>query len=955
MRIRKMYRRIAAGVLAMMLFMSSGLEALLGTMAFAMDEETIVETEENTASEATTPVPTEAPTPVPTEMPTPVPTEVPAEPTAVPPEGTMEATAEATAIPEATEEAPAEPKATEETEMPTPEPVPAETPAAAEAPALEPAEVPSEELHFTKGYVRLEKGSVVYERTKKAEKLGTLKAKGIVYAELVEENADPAEDWLRITFDTQALRESDMEFAVGYVQYKTVEALSDEETVALLAELESDPGIRFGKYYVPCVALEEEAAPTELPEMTDAPESEADALPAEQDEAAARESDRAAERLGQTAADSVNVRSAATTQSECVTTIAEAGTEVAVTGEIEVDGAVWYAIRFGEYVGYIRSDLIEIVAEETELQPEADTDAEAAAMLSDPSADAPAATEIIGVWYDKGIEERPLQIHVTTSLDAQYLYLYQGEKLLASWQADEAKIDESATNKEWHVSYTFAYSGAYYLWYKASTNGTAMSDAYSPAPVQIERPAVIDVWYEKGIEGKPLKIHATTNLAMQHLYLYLGDDQIASWSAEDAEIVKYATCKEWVVEHTFSDPGTYYLWYKASEDGTEMSLPYSPAAVQIERPAVIEVWYEKGIEGKPLKIHATTNLAMQHLYLYLGDDQIASWSAEDAELVEYATCKEWVVEHTFADPGAYYLWYKASADGTELSQAYAPAAAQIERPAVIEVWYEEAKAGTPLKIHATTNLAMQHLYLYLGDAQLAAWTAEGTTIAEYATCKEWTVEYTLADEGAYYLWYKASKDGTTEELPFAPDPVYIAASDELAAPKWKSIEQEGLTAVLKWQAVEGADGYEISMSEGASEEYRVIGETTGATTLTTDDLTVGTTYVFRVRAYEMADGVKKLSNRYSEAMSITIEEPRMTEGSFEYAYNAAGNGIVITNYTGSETTVTVPDTIQSMPVVEIGERAFEGNASLREINLPDTITKIGYRAFAGCANLKTMH
>ena len=675
----------------------------------------------------------------------------------------MEATAEATAIPEATEEAPAEPKATEKTEMPTPEPVPAETPAAAEAPALEPAEAPSEELHFTKGYVRLEKGSVVYERTKKAEKLGTLKAKGIVYAELVEENADPAEDWLRITFDTQALRESDMEFAVGYVQYKTVEALSDEETVALLAELESDPGIRFGKYYVPCVALEEEAAPTELPEMTDAPESEADALPAEQDEAAARESDRAAERLGQTAADSVNVRSAATTQSECVTTIAEAGTEVAVTGEIEVDGAVWYAIRFGEYVGYIRSDLIEIVAEETELQPEADTDAEAADMLSDPSADAPAATEIIGVWYDKGIEERPLQIHVTTSLDAQYLYLYQGEKLLASWQADEAKIDESATNKEWHVSYTFAYSGAYYLWYKVSADGTAMSDAYSPAPVQIERPAVIDVWYEKGIEGKPLKIHATTNLAMQHLYLYLGDDQIASWSAEDAEIVKYATCKEWVVEHTFSDPGTYYLWYKAS------------------------------------------------------------------------------------------------------------------------------------------------------------------------------------------------KDGMTEELPFAPDPVYIAASDELAAPKWESIEQAGLTAVLKWQAVEGADGYEISMSEGASEEYRVIGETTGATMLTTDDLTVGTTYVFRVRVYEMADGVKKLSNRYSEAMSITIEEPRMPEGSFEYAYNAAGNGMVITNYTGSETTVTVPDTIQSMPVVEIGERAFEGNASLREINLPDTITKIGYRAFAGCASLKTMN
>lgn len=316
------------------------------------------------------------------------------------------------------------------------------------------------------------------------------------------------------------------------------------------------------------------------------------------------------------------------------------------------------------------------------------------------------------------------------------------------------------------------------MWYKASADGAAMSPAYTPAPVEIERPAVIDVWYEKGIEGKPLRIHATTNLDMQYLYLYLENDQIGSWDAGEAEIIEYATCKEWVVEHTFVDPGAYYLWYKASENGTEMSLPYAPAAVQIERPAVIEVWYEKGLENTPLKIHVTSNLQMQYLYLYLGENLLESWKVEDAEIVEYATCKEWIIEHTFADPGAYYLWYKASEDGRELSQAYAPAAVQIERPAIIEVWYEDAVTDAPVTIHSTTNLDMQYLYLYLGENLLQEWQAKEVEIVDYATCKEWTVEYMFKDAGAYYLWYKASKDGTTEELPFAPAPLYVEKDGE---------------------------------------------------------------------------------------------------------------------------------------------------------------------------------
>ncbi len=842
-------RKYVAWLLVLMLLLGSGLEGVPG-----VDSRASGEAETNDTS---TPEPVSGATDMPvsvaeaSETPTPEP-EVEVTETPIP---EPEAEATATPIPEPEVEATGTPvpkPEVEATDTPVPEPVAETTNTPVPEPEVETTDTPVPEpeptaeplAHFSQGYVFLKKNSIVYKQAARTEELGTLKTDGTVYAELDAEADDPAQDWLKIVFDTQALRDGEADFAVGYVQFQTVDALDDEKAQELTVQLGNDPDTRrAGSVCIPCVEFEEKIT---QPEATDAPGEGGDSSDTESTEA-----------------------------------------------------------------------------------------------------------RVIATWYDKGTEGSPLKIHVTTSLQTQYLYLYQGDSLLASWSADEAEIDENSANKEWHVSYTFEYSGQYYLWYRASVDGTVMSPAYSPDPANIERPALLDVWYEKGIEKKPLKIHATTNLDMQHLYLYLGENQLVSWSADEAEIVEYATCKEWVVDYTFDDPGAYYLWYKASADGTTMSLPYSPKAVQIERPAVIEVWYEKGLENSPLKIHATTNLDMQHLYLYLGENELGHWSANEAEIMEYAACKEWVVEHTFEDPGAYYLWYKASVDGKEMSQAYAPAPAQVERPAVLQVWYEEATAGTPLKIHATTNLDMQHLYLYLGEEQLATWNADEAEIVAYPACKEWVVEHTFKDPGAYYLWYKASKDGTTDELPFAPDPVNIAApSGELTAPAWESVRQEGLSAILSWQAVEGATGYEISMSQGESDTFSVIGDTT-ETTLTTDELTAGTTCVFRLRAYQQS-GEEKTYSEYSENRSLTVsqEEPH---DEFTYAVNEAGTGVVIVKYHGNDAAVVIPDSIDGMPVTEIGDEAFLNNSALTSITVPQTVERIGARAFKGCTRLQEMN
>lgn len=79
-----------------------------------------------------------------------------------------------------------------------------------------------------------------------------------------------------------------------------------------------------------------------------------------------------------------------------------------------------------------------------------------------------------------------------------------------------------------------------------------------------------------------------------------------------------------------------------------------------------------------------------------------------------------------------------------------------------------------------------------------------------------------------------------------------------------------------------------------------------------------------------------------------------TSGDYIYDTTADG-GAVIIDYAGTETGVlTVPGSFENegvtYPVVAIGRNAFEG-ASATEINLPETVERIGIYAFYNCKNL----
>ncbi len=73
-----------------------------------------------------------------------------------------------------------------------------------------------------------------------------------------------------------------------------------------------------------------------------------------------------------------------------------------------------------------------------------------------------------------------------------------------------------------------------------------------------------------------------------------------------------------------------------------------------------------------------------------------------------------------------------------------------------------------------------------------------------------------------------------------------------------------------------------------------------------------------------------------------------------FTFEELDGGITIKRYTGSEKAVVIPESINNVPVTNIGANAFFGNDSLASVVLPNSITCIGINAFTNCKSLTTI-
>ncbi len=71
-----------------------------------------------------------------------------------------------------------------------------------------------------------------------------------------------------------------------------------------------------------------------------------------------------------------------------------------------------------------------------------------------------------------------------------------------------------------------------------------------------------------------------------------------------------------------------------------------------------------------------------------------------------------------------------------------------------------------------------------------------------------------------------------------------------------------------------------------------------------------------------------------------------------FTYREEADGVVLTSYTGSASSVEVPEQINGKPVVALDDRVFQNCVSLREVIIPKGVERIGWFAFAGCISLE---
>jgi hypothetical protein len=74
----------------------------------------------------------------------------------------------------------------------------------------------------------------------------------------------------------------------------------------------------------------------------------------------------------------------------------------------------------------------------------------------------------------------------------------------------------------------------------------------------------------------------------------------------------------------------------------------------------------------------------------------------------------------------------------------------------------------------------------------------------------------------------------------------------------------------------------------------------------------------------------------------------------DFKYKIFDKYIAISEYIGKGTTVSIPDTIEGLPVFVIEEAAFSSNTNITSVTIPDSVVQIKKSAFENCENLNTL-
>jgi hypothetical protein len=84
---------------------------------------------------------------------------------------------------------------------------------------------------------------------------------------------------------------------------------------------------------------------------------------------------------------------------------------------------------------------------------------------------------------------------------------------------------------------------------------------------------------------------------------------------------------------------------------------------------------------------------------------------------------------------------------------------------------------------------------------------------------------------------------------------------------------------------------------------------------------------------------------------VILAVPNLVNAQAGFTYSTNNGPITITGYTGSQTVVSVPSTINGLPVATIGDYAFYAHTNVSSVTIPNSVSRIGMWAFLSCIRL----
>ena len=257
----------------------------------------------------------------------------------------------------------------------------------------------------------------------------------------------------------------------------------------------------------------------------------------------------------------------------------------------------------------------------------------------------------------------------------------------------------------------------------------------------------------------------------------------------------------------------------------------------------------------------------------------------------------------------------------------------VNKPEVVNFTMNPSrvKLNVPVTFTVNTKNATKVVLYVDGKANTSYPTTGDVTVIERAFAS------LGSGNGVRTIQFKPYYGTTAGELSPAQSLTLYATDDPLTVTVPAAKQGDDLT--VTWTAAGGATKYQLLLTtpDGTA---ALLGETAAL------NYTVPGLKLLQPGDYTIT--IKALSGN-TELESVN--KAFTVTGDFVFAIRDDSTGIVVVKYNGTASTLTVPNTVAGLPVVEIGAQAFEGNTKLKSVTLPATIEIIGRRAFAECKNL----